>query len=92
MQTRQGGKKIKLLLTCSVRHAALAVDTGDDNYSSVTVSGLSAACFLSPSLYWAVPLKTDMKTKPGHSGAPEAGPPADAATHPPPSSSVGPRQ
>lgn len=35
---------------------------------------------LSLSLHGAVLLKTDMKTEPGHSGAPEGGPLADAAT------------
>lgn len=39
---------------------------------------------LALSLHGAVLLKTDMKTEPGHSGAPEGGPLADAATHLPP--------
>lgn len=41
-------------------------------------------CLLSVSHHRAVPLKTDMKTEPGHCGAPEGGPLADAATCPPP--------
>ncbi|KAG7516842.1 hypothetical protein JOB18_041598 [Solea senegalensis] len=54
--------------------------------SSTMTASLWLNCLpLSPSLCFheVVPLKTDMKTKPGHSGAPEARPRADAATRPP---------
>ena len=69
------------------RSSALTEGTRGNNSGSITVDELSAHSpfpSLPPSLHGAVPLKTDMKTKPGHSGAPEAGPLADAATRPTP--------
>lgn len=43
---------------------------------------------LALSLRGAALLKTDMKTEPGHGGAPEGGPLADAATRLPPALSA----
>ncbi|CAB1454272.1 unnamed protein product [Pleuronectes platessa] len=72
------------IIQSTVIYSALTEGTRGNNSDSITVDELSAPPPLPPSLHGAVPLKTDMKTKPGHSGAPEAGPLADAATRPTP--------
>lgn len=63
-----------------LRYRMLSEGTQEYNNGNISVDEPS---FLL-SLRGAVPLKTDMKTEPGHNGVPEGGPLADAATRPPP--------
>lgn len=74
-----------------LRYRMLSEGTQEYNNGNTSVDELSFLLSLC-SLHGAVPLKTDMKTEPGHNGAPEGGPLADAATRPPPPSApTGPR-